>query len=237
MQSQHGTFFDHVFTLVAALCRMWAGLVICMVILMDQRIWHGGTINRAACGLPMVSVHYASPQFEEGQVRSSGIPQRSLQRGLGASKPGDGDPSPKEGDLQDMASDRRHMQTGLRLPCGVSICLQCCHAISPLHNTASGGTSTWQLVANGWVSQVPVVCSRQAPPQFAMTHAEHLGSEKFYSARVAVSLRAQPPIHGQHLPPSSWPLLLGRALGGVWQPSSFDGEPPSSVGIHWILGH
>ena len=34
-------------------------------IMMDQRVWHGGTANTSSKARPMLSVHFASPQYDE----------------------------------------------------------------------------------------------------------------------------------------------------------------------------
>ena len=41
-------------------------------ILMDMRVWHGGTMNRSNTARPMLSVHYAGPNYNEDVLKDGG---------------------------------------------------------------------------------------------------------------------------------------------------------------------
>lgn len=41
-------------------------------IIMDQRVWHGGTQNASGSARPMLSVHYAGPRYSETVLRDGG---------------------------------------------------------------------------------------------------------------------------------------------------------------------
>lgn len=41
-------------------------------IIMDMRVWHGGTANKSNVARPMLSVHYAGPNYTEDVLRDGG---------------------------------------------------------------------------------------------------------------------------------------------------------------------
>ena len=41
-------------------------------IIMDMRVWHGGTANKSSAARPMLSVHYAGPDYSEDVLKDGG---------------------------------------------------------------------------------------------------------------------------------------------------------------------